>query len=113
MEDPKLCTQIPATAPADCLARHNAYCEAKKCFPGNPWLDCVCTASGQVCAAADAFTFTGREGTELAACAWASQASPGPINDKGNWFLRWRADRIASAGARRVPNFPGILLKNH
>ena len=96
---PPLCPKLPAATPASCTDRHNAYCEAQKCFPANPWLDCVCTASGQVCEAADAFTFTGARGTALEACAVASGASTTPIRDKGNWFLttnrciwgHWRA----------------------
>jgi outer membrane protein OmpA-like peptidoglycan-associated protein len=97
---PALCPAVPTTTPATCAERHTAYCAAQTCFPTNSWLSCVCTASGQVCDAADAFTFTGPTGTALATCAATPPtAPPGPIVSKGSWFLstnqciwgHWRA----------------------
>ena len=88
---------IATSTPADCGDRHNAYCAAKKCFPQNPWLDCVCTASGEVCRAVDAFTFSSLEGKALLACAmtlpagihWSPFAPPAStmtIQAKGEWL---------------------------
>ena len=94
-----VCAAVPAATPATCSARHDAYCEAAKCFPSNPWLPCVCRASGDVCDAVDAFSFSGNQGTALAACAFVEGASSGPIVSKARYFLstnrciwgHWRA----------------------
>jgi outer membrane protein OmpA-like peptidoglycan-associated protein len=85
------CPTVPTTTPATCADRHNAYCEAQKCFPANSWLSCVCAVSGQICDAVDAFEFKGVEGTALQACFLAESSvftSAKPIHDKGDWFLR-------------------------
>lgn len=84
----KLCPKLPAATPASCVDRHNAYCDAQKCVPGNSWLRCVCNVSGQICDGVDALEFKGAEGSLLQACAWASSAPPKPIHDKGDWFLK-------------------------
>jgi uncharacterized protein DUF4157 len=98
---PPSCPAVPTATPATCPDRHTAYCAAPACFPTNTWLPCVCTASGQVCDAADAFSFTGAKGVALAACAAAPPTAPfGPIMRKGAWFLStnrciWRHWRTA------------------
>jgi outer membrane protein OmpA-like peptidoglycan-associated protein len=96
---PAVCPTVPTARPGTCSGRNGAYCEAASCKPSNPWLSCVCTASGQVCEAVDAFAFDGARGTMLAACAALSGAPGAPIIDKSNWFLstnrciwdHWRA----------------------
>ena len=89
---PSLCPSVPTSTPATCAARHNAYCEAARCFPGSPWLTCVCAASGEVCEAAEAFTFASTEGLLLEGCVIAPPTRPtGPVVDKGRWFLRTNA----------------------
>ncbi len=94
-----VCPAVPSATPGSCAGRNAAYCIAAACVPSNPWLACVCKASGEVCRAVDAFTFNGVEGTALQACAFVSRAPEGPILDKGIWFLKtnrciwqhWRA----------------------
>ena len=94
-----VCAAVPTATPATCSARHDAYCEAAKCFPSNPWLPCACRASGDVCDAVDAFSFSGNQGTALAACVFVEGAPPGPIVGKARYFLstnrclwgHWRA----------------------
>jgi hypothetical protein len=85
---PPLCPTVPTSTPLSCAARHNAYCEAARCFPTNPWLACACVASGDVCEAVDAFTFTSNDGKLLEACVIAPPATPVfPIINKGFWLL--------------------------
>jgi outer membrane protein OmpA-like peptidoglycan-associated protein len=99
---PPACPAVPATNPGSCSGRHKAYCDAVKCFPSDPWLTCACTASDEVCQAADAFSFTGVNGALLDACvnfpsfnALASAAA----SAKAGWLLftnsciwnHWRA----------------------
>jgi Domain of unknown function (DUF4157) len=99
-----LCPGVPTTTPGNCPGRHDAYCAASLCFPGNPWLSCVCKVSGQICEAIDAFSLdpTTKRGAELLACIVApppSLSAPIPTRRKGSWFLatnrciwgHWRA----------------------
>lgn len=98
---PPLCAAVPTSTPTTCAGRNRGYCAAARCFPTNPWLSCACVASGDVCRAVDAFTFTGLEGMALEACTKVPPpgAPPGPIISKGRWLLstnqciwgHWRA----------------------
>src|SRR6266404_4317187 len=91
---PSLCPAVPTTTPGTCPDRHTGYCDAHSCFPSNPWLDCVCTTSGQICDAVDAFHFSGTQGSLLEVCVEAEHRShpvgipfiKRDINDKGDWF---------------------------
>jgi hypothetical protein len=116
-----LCSAVPTTTPSTCSERNKAYCEAGKCFPSNPWLACVCRASGEVCRAVDAFTFSGTEGKGLKTCIVGEHSSD-PISGtfsleftkkKGEWFLstnqciwgHWRAAfESIHDPSRPVPN---------
>ncbi len=89
------CPAVPTTTPATCADRHKGYCDAAACFPTNKWLGCVCTVSGQICDAIDAFELhlSTTPGKELAACLAGSSVfnplttpPPGPIVAKGKWF---------------------------
>jgi hypothetical protein len=87
------------------MDRHDAYCAAAACFPSDPWLQCVCVTSGQVCEAVDAFHFRGLDGALLEGCIDANVLMPTRMgvkfetNAKGDWILRtnrciwgdWRA----------------------
>jgi hypothetical protein len=99
---PPVCgTAVPTTTPATCAGRNAAYCAAAGCIPTNPWLSCVCTASGEVCRAVNAFTFVGTEGAALDLCisATATAVSRALTSAKGAWLLstnrciwgHWRA----------------------
>ena len=102
---PALCAAVPTATPADCLGRNAGYCSAAACFPANPWLQCVCRTSLQICQAIDAFAFTSVQGRQLEACIDTTVQSPTNIgakietNFKGQWFLdtnkciwgHWRA----------------------
>lgn len=91
---PPLCPAVPTTTPGTCADRHTGYCDAHSCFPSNPWLDCVCTTSGQICDAVDAFHFSGTQGSLLEACLETEHRLhpvgipfiKKDINDKGDWF---------------------------
>lgn len=94
-----LCPAVPATTPATCSARHDAYCAAARCFPLNSWLACVCGASADVCRAVNAFSFVGSEGEELSACVTLTGGDRGLTRAKAAWLLttnsciwgHWRA----------------------
>ena len=107
---PPICPNVPTTTPGTCSGRHDAYCEAAKCLPSNPWLQCVCAVSEGICRAADGFNFIGMEGLALAVCIEAEHSretfaapsianSKSFTNKKGQWFLdtnhciwgHWRA----------------------
>lgn len=96
------CPSVPTATPPLCTGRNTAYCDAAICFPSNSWLPCVCRASGELCRAVDAFSFTGLEGTLLGTCAFIPGAPAPiyrPILEKAAWFLstnrciwkHWRA----------------------
>jgi hypothetical protein len=81
------CASLPATTPATCTGRHNAYAAAAKCFPNNGWLGCADKASADICRAIDAFNFIGTEGKQLEACVLASPGGDrGLTRAKGAWF---------------------------
>jgi hypothetical protein len=93
---------ISATNPGTCSGRHGTYCAAGLCFPSDPWLGCACRASGEVCDAIDAFSFTGVNGFLLAACINTPVANPyamAAAGAKAGWLLgtnsciwnHWRA----------------------
>lgn len=90
---PALCKGLPTATPADCVGRNGGYCAAAACFPSNPWLQCVCKTSLQICQAIDAFSFTSVQGKQLELCIDASVKSPTNLgakfetNSKGKWFL--------------------------
>lgn len=99
-----LCPTVATSTPAACTARHDAYCAAAACFPGNPWLKCVCTVSGQICDAISAFGLDASTtpGRELWACLLAPPTNLGAVaatKRKGAWLLatnsciwgHWRA----------------------
>ena len=110
-----LCPSVAASTPGSCAARHNAYCEAARCFPANPWLRCACGASVDVCRAVDAFSFSSREGTELEACIVAPPLSSSALiltPNKAAWLLRtnagiwghWRAGlEVLHDASRPIP----------
>jgi outer membrane protein OmpA-like peptidoglycan-associated protein len=91
---PAVCPAVPSATPGTCPERHTGYCNARSCFPSDPWLDCVCTTSGQICDAIDAFHFSGTEGSLLELCVEAEHKGhpmgipfiKTAITDKGDWF---------------------------
>lgn len=96
---PPVCPAVPTTTPGTCPTRNSAYCAAATCFPTNSWLPCVCTASGQVCDAVEAFSFRGTQGTLLGGCVDVFGSGRAPVTAKATWFLtrnaciwgHWRA----------------------
>lgn len=90
---PALCKAVPTSTPADCLGRNAGYCSAAACFPTDPWLQCVCKTSLQICQAVGAFSFKSVQGQQLEACIDTTVPSPTHMgvkfetNTKGNWFL--------------------------
>jgi outer membrane protein OmpA-like peptidoglycan-associated protein len=90
---PGLCKGVPATTPATCVGRNGGYCSAASCFPSNPWLQCVCKTSLQICQAIDAFSFSSVQGMQLEACIDSTVLPPTKFgvkfeaNSKGNWFF--------------------------
>jgi hypothetical protein len=89
---PPLCATVPTSTPPDCLGRNGAYCAAAACFPANPWLNCVCNTSLQICQAIDAFEFRSMQGMQLEACIDSTVSHPTNIGSKietgfkGQWF---------------------------
>ncbi|HEX2047663.1 MAG TPA: DUF4157 domain-containing protein [Acidimicrobiales bacterium] len=92
-----VCPALPASTPASCSARHDAYCLAARCRPDNPWLACACRASGDVCRAVDAFLFRGLEGAGLLLCIqstvpiWNTFSAVRDTVAKGAWLLATNA----------------------
>jgi outer membrane protein OmpA-like peptidoglycan-associated protein len=91
-----LCPTVPLATPGTCRGRHDAYCEAAKCFPTNPWLRCVCPVSGNICDAIDAFTLdpSTTNGLELGACLALpppDALAVGLTMRKGVWFTATNA----------------------
>jgi hypothetical protein len=84
---------VPTTTPADCIGRNAGYCSATACFPADPWLQCVCNTSPQICQAVDAFTFKSVLGMQAEACIDATVKPPANMGAKietsfeGKWFL--------------------------
>ncbi len=90
---PALCKGVPSATPATCIDRNAGYCSAASCFPANPWLQCVCKTSLQICQAVDAFSLTSVQGMQLEACIDTTVQTPTNLGvkfesaTKGKWFL--------------------------
>jgi hypothetical protein len=80
------CPTLPAATPGACAARHQAYAATVKCFPLNSWLPCVSRASGEVCRAVEAFSFRGKEGSDLETCVTLNGGDTSLTRAKGAWF---------------------------
>ena len=80
------CPTLPAATPGTCAARHQAYAATVKCFPLNSWLPCVDRASGEVCRAVEAFSFRGKEGSDLETCVTLNRGDKSLTRAKGAWF---------------------------